>query len=83
MEGSTKYLEGKLKVNWKKSAVGRSLKLKFFGFSLYRRKEGIRIRVHEKPLERLMDRLRSLTSRKRGGKMGTIIAWTVKFVEQV
>jgi hypothetical protein len=73
MEGCTKYLEGKLKVNRKKSAVGSPLKLKFLGFSLYRRKEGIGIRVHEKPLERLMDKLRSLTRWKRDGKMERIL----------
>jgi hypothetical protein len=49
------------------------LKLKFLGFSLYSRKDGIEIRVHEKSLERLMDRLRILTSRKRGGKMERIL----------
>jgi retron-type reverse transcriptase len=40
MEGCTKYLEGKLKVNRKKSVVGSPFELKFLGFSLYRRKEG-------------------------------------------
>jgi hypothetical protein len=37
--------------------------VKFLGFSLYRGKNGAGIRVHEKPLERLMDRLKGLTSR--------------------
>jgi hypothetical protein len=75
MEGCVKFLEGKLKVNVnrKKSATGSPLKLKFLGFSLYRRKDGIGIRVHEKPLKRLTDRLRALTSRKRGGKMERIL----------
>jgi hypothetical protein len=72
MESCTKFLEGKLKlkVNRKKSSTGSPLKLKFLGFSLYRRKDGIGIR---KPLQRLMDRLRGLTSRKRGGKMRRIL----------
>ncbi|MDR3168174.1 MAG: hypothetical protein LBT93_09535 [Treponema sp.] len=39
------------------------------GFSLYRHKDGIGIRVHEKPLQRFKDRLKALTSRKRGGKL--------------
>ncbi|MDR1587668.1 MAG: group II intron reverse transcriptase/maturase, partial [Treponema sp.] len=75
MEGCVRFLEGKLKlkVNRKKSAVGSPLELKFLGFSLYRSKEGVRIRIHEKPLKRLMDRLKALTSRKRGGKMGRIL----------
>ena len=75
MESCKKFLEGKLKlkVNRKKRTTGSPLKLKFLGFSLYRRKDGIGIRVHEKPLKRLMDRLRGLTSRKRGGKMERIL----------
>jgi hypothetical protein len=75
MEGCVKFLEGKLKlkVNRKKSMSGSPMKLKFLGFSLYRRKDGIGIRVHEKPLKRLMDRLRGLTSRKRGGTMERIL----------
>ncbi|MFP3091569.1 hypothetical protein LQZ21_14725, partial [Treponema sp. TIM-1] len=75
MESCTKFLEGKLrlKVNRKKSTTGSPTKLKFLGFSLYRRKDGVGIRVHEKPLKRLTDRLRGLTSRKRGGKMERIL----------
>jgi group II intron reverse transcriptase/maturase len=75
MEGCIKFLEGKLKlkVNRKKSTVGSPLKLKFLGFSLYWSKEGVRIRVHEKPLKRLVERLKALTSRKRTGIMEEII----------
>ncbi|GHV92380.1 hypothetical protein AGMMS50268_28830 [Spirochaetia bacterium] len=73
MEGCIQFLEGKLKVNRKKSATGSPTKLKFLGFSLYRRKDGIGIRVHEKPLKRLVERLKALTSRKRGGTMEWIL----------
>lgn len=75
MEGSIKFLEGKLKlkVNRKKSATGSPTSLKFLGFSLYKNKEGTRIRVYEKPLNRLKNRLKLLTSRKRGGKMEWIL----------
>jgi group II intron reverse transcriptase/maturase len=68
MDGCTKFLEGKLKlkVNRKKSMTGSPTKLKFLGFSLYRHKDGIGIRVHEKPLQRLIARLKAITSRKRG-----------------
>jgi hypothetical protein len=71
MEGCVKFLEGKLKlkVNQKKSAVGSPLKLKFLGFSLYRSKEGVRIRAYETSLKRLWERLKTLTSRKRGGAL--------------
>jgi group II intron reverse transcriptase/maturase len=75
MEGCVKFLERKLKlkVNRKKSAVGSPLKLKFLGFSFYWSKEGVRTRVHEKPLRRLMERLKALTSRKRNGTMEGIL----------
>jgi group II intron reverse transcriptase/maturase len=75
MEGCVKFLEGKLKlkVNRKKSTVGSPLKLKFLGFSFYWSKEGVRIRVHEKPLKRLAERLKTLTSRKRSGTIEGIL----------
>jgi group II intron reverse transcriptase/maturase len=75
MEGCVKFLEGKLKlkVNRKKSAVGSPVKLKFLGFSLYRSKEGVRIRAHEKALKGLVERLKTLTSRKRSGAMEWIL----------
>jgi group II intron reverse transcriptase/maturase len=76
MEGCIKFLEGKLKlkVNRKKSSTGSPTKLKFLGFSLYQWKTKIGIKVHEKPLERLKDRLKELTRRKRGGSIEQILA---------
>ena len=75
MEGCIKFLEGKLKlkVNLKKSATGSPTKLKFLGFSLYRRKEGIGVRIHEKPLKRLRDRLKAMTDRKQGGSIEKLL----------
>jgi group II intron reverse transcriptase/maturase len=75
MESCTKFLEGKLKlkVNRKKSTTGSPTRLKFLGFSLYRRKKEIRVRAHEKSLQRLKDRLKALTSRKRGGTIEQIL----------
>jgi group II intron reverse transcriptase/maturase len=75
MEGCIKYLEGKLKlkVNRKKSTTGSPMKLKFLGLSLYWRKGRIGIRVHEKSLKRLKERLKGMTSRKRGGKIEQIL----------
>ena len=82
MEWCIKFLEGKLKlkVNQKKSATGSPLKLKFLGFSLYRRKREIRIRIHEKPLKRLKERLKATTSRKRGGKVEQIMEELTKLI---
>jgi group II intron reverse transcriptase/maturase len=76
MDGCIKFLEGKLKlkVNRKKSATGSPTKRKFLGFSLYQGKEGIKIRVHEKPLERLKERLKAITSRSRSVSIERILA---------
>ena len=75
LESCTKFLEGKLKlkVNRKKSTTGSPTKLKFLGFSLYRHKDGIGIRVHEKALKLLIERLKALTSRKRGGTIEWVL----------
>lgn len=68
MQSVTKFLEGKLKlrVNREKSAVDRPWKRKFLGFSFYRGKEGVRIRVHKKSVERLKEKIRNITSRSNG-----------------
>lgn len=68
MESCRKYLEGKLKlkVNTEKSRVGSPLKLKFLGFSLYKIKDKVGIRVHEKPMRKFKDKIKQITSRSRG-----------------
>lgn len=65
MESIRNYLEKKLhlKVNESKSAVDRPWKRKFLGFSFYTNKEGVKIRVHEKSIEKLKEKIKSLTSR--------------------
>lgn len=83
MESCTKFLESKLKlkVNRKKSTTGSPTKQKFLGFSLYwKKKKIVGIRVHEKPLERFKLRLKALTSRKRGGKIGQIVGELTKYI---
>lgn len=54
MASITKFIEEKLKlkVNKEKSAVDRPWKLKFLGFSFYRKKGGMGIRVHPKPVKK-------------------------------
>jgi hypothetical protein len=82
MESCTKFLEGKLKlkVNRKKSTTGSPTKLKFLGFSLYRRNGGIGIRAHEKSLDRLKERLKAMTSRKRSGTMEWILKEITRYL---
>lgn len=80
MESVTRFLEGKLKlrVNREKSTVGRPWKLKFLGFSFYFRKTEVRIRVHEKPIRKFMNKVREITSRSNGKSM----AWRIEKLRQ-
>jgi group II intron reverse transcriptase/maturase len=75
MSGCTRYLERvlKLKVNQEKSAIGSPLRLKFLGFSLYRGKNGTRIRAHAKSLNRFKAKLKYITRRNRGISVGTVL----------
>ncbi|MCW4013467.1 MAG: group II intron reverse transcriptase/maturase [Candidatus Bathyarchaeota archaeon] len=75
MANCTKYLEGqlKLKVNREKSKTGTPLKLKFLGFSLYKTGKKTGIRPHQKSIKRFKDRVRKITSRKRGRSIGQIL----------
>jgi group II intron reverse transcriptase/maturase len=75
MESVRGFLEKKLKlkVNPKKSKVERAKRVKFLGFSFYKYKGEIRIRVAGRSLERLRDKLRCLTKRTRSGKLEDII----------
>lgn len=65
MESMTKWLEERLrlKVNVLKSAVASPTKRKFLGYSFYSSKKGYRLRVHEKSLKRLKDKIRFITNR--------------------
>lgn len=69
------YLEKKLKlkVNRKKSKVERATKVKFLGFSFYKRNGEVLIRVAKRSQERFRDKLRRLTKRTRSGKLEDII----------
>jgi group II intron reverse transcriptase/maturase len=76
MASCIRYLEGKLKlkVNLEKSTTGRPTELKFLGFSFRQGKDGVVvIRVHEKPLKRLKERLKGLTKRSRGESLRKIL----------
>lgn len=58
-----------LKINERKSAVDRPWNRTFLGFSFYRRKGEIRIRIHPKSVERVKDKIRSVTNRNRSMSM--------------
>jgi group II intron reverse transcriptase/maturase len=76
MEGVKGFLEKKLKlkVNPKKSKVDRAPRVKFLGFSFYKRKGEILIRIANRSKERFMEKVRRLTKRTRSGKLEDIVA---------
>jgi len=67
----TAYLQKrlKLKVNETKSAVDRPWKRKFLGFSMYKIKGQVRIRLAPQTIKRLKDEIRELTSRSKSISM--------------
>ena len=62
----------RLTVNARKSAVDRPWNRKFLGFTVSR--NGTKLKVADKALEKLKDRVREITSRTRGRRLGDIIA---------
>ena len=75
MESVKQFLEKKLKlkVNPKKSKVDRATRVKFLGFSFYKRNGEMLIRVAGRSLERFYEKLRRLTKRTRSGKLEDLI----------
>jgi hypothetical protein len=75
MSSCKRYLERvlKLKINEEKSSVGSPLRLKFLGFSLYKGKNGTRIRIHAKSLKRFKSKLKHITRRNRGVSVATVV----------
>ena len=70
------YLEKKLKlkVNPKKSKVERAMRAKFLGFSFWKRKGEVYIRLAKRTKERFTEKIRRLTKRTRSGKMEDIVS---------
>ena len=68
MTSITRFIEEKLKlkVNKGKSTVDRPWNLKFLGFSFYRKKGGIGIRVHPKPIMKIKQKIKEITGRSKG-----------------
>ena len=68
MASITRFIEEKLKlkVNKSKSAVDRPWKLKFLGFTFYTNKSGTGIKVHQKSVDKIKQKLKEITGRSRG-----------------
>jgi RNA-directed DNA polymerase len=65
------FVEGRLglKVNEQKSAVDRPWKLKFLGFSFYRRNNVLQVRLASKTVARFKAKVRKITARSNGRSM--------------
>jgi len=74
MASVTRYVSNTLRltVNQLKSAVDRPMNRKFLGFTVSR--NGARLKVADKALEKLKDRVRELTRRTRGNTITKIVA---------
>lgn len=74
MASVTRFLSDTLRltVNPLKSAVDRPAKRKFLGFTVSR--NGARLKVTDKAIEKLKDRIRELTRRTRGYRLVDIVA---------
>jgi group II intron reverse transcriptase/maturase len=75
LEGLKQYLEKKLKlkVNPKKSKVEKATQAKFLGFSFWKRKREVFIRIAKRTKERFMEKMRNLTRRTRSGTLENIL----------
>jgi group II intron reverse transcriptase/maturase len=82
MESVKTYLEKKLKlrVNPKKSRVERANRVKFLGFSFFKRKGEVLIRIANRTKERFMEKMRDLTKRTRSGKLEGIVSEVNRYV---
>lgn len=74
MASVTRFVSDSLRltVNTLKSAVDRPMNRKFLGFTVSR--NGARLKVADKALEKLKDRVRELTRRTRGTSIGALVA---------
>jgi RNA-directed DNA polymerase len=65
MENILPYIERKLrlKVNREKTTVGYIGKVKFLGYGFYASKDGIKLRIHQKSVNKMKDKIRNITLR--------------------
>jgi RNA-directed DNA polymerase len=75
LEGVKQYVEKKLKlrVNPKKSKVEKATRARFLGFSFWKRKREVYVRIANRTKERFMEKMRNLTRRTRSGTLENIL----------
>ena len=67
LENIVPFIEGKLflKVNRKKTKVAHISKAKYLGYTFYRYRGECRLRVHQKSIKKMKDKIRELTDRNK------------------
>lgn len=75
MRGITKYIEEELKleVNREKSKISSPSESTLLGFSFYRRKDEWRIRIADKSVKRMKDKLRMSLPRNKAQQVSTLM----------
>jgi len=75
MESISGFIEKKLrlKVNKEKSAISLPWKSKYLGFCVTNSRENPKIRIHWKSIKRFKERVREITSRRRGRSLSKVI----------
>lgn len=75
MESISRYIEKKLrlKVNKEKSALGRPWERKYLGFCMTNSSNNPKLRLHWKTIKRFKERVREITSRRRGRSLRQVI----------
>lgn len=73
MRSITKFIENKLrlKVNRAKSKVDRLWRIKYLGFSFYKVKGKVEVRIHPNSIAKFKDKIRVITSRSNAMSMET------------
>ena len=82
MESISRFIEKKLrlKVNKEKSAISLPWKSKYLGFCVTNSRENPKIRIHWKSIKRFKERVREITSRRRGRSIRQVIGELMEFM---
>ena len=82
MKSVSKFIEKKmrLKVNREKSAVRRPWECKYLGFCVTNSRTKPKIRIHWKSIKRFKERVREITSRRRGRSLSQVIGELMDYI---
>jgi len=82
MDSISRFIEKKLrlKVNREKSAISLPWKSKYLGFCVTNSRQNPKIRIHWKSIKRFKERVREITSRRRGRSLSQVIGELREFM---